>query len=209
MDCNNDVEMIDMFNTHLLRNCGVDYKIKCVIMNNNEVAKIQHFAAASHCHDVYGKRNGIPYALVITHGDKYIAYLSYSESRKKLTKEVKNYCNFKSPVKGLAIEYMCTLEGYRKQGLMQLLVLVIITLAKRSGYDVVVAATNEGSAHVLKKYFGFQIDKSDPNTTFLHELCSFNFSLEINAKLELTNSKEFDKTYKKFVMCSSTGRMTF
>jgi GNAT superfamily N-acetyltransferase len=209
MDCNNDAEMIDMFNTHLISNCGVDYKIKCVKMNAGEVSKIQSFAAESKCHDVLGVNVGIPYALVLTHNDKYISYLSYSESRSNFTDEVKDWCDFETPKKGLAIEYMCTSKEYRKQGLMQLLALVFITLAKRSGYDVVVAATNAGSAHVLKKYFGFQIDKSNPNTTFLHELCSFNFSLEINAKLELADTKQFEKTYKKFVMCSSTGRMTF
>jgi len=208
MDCNEDTEMIDMFNTHLSQ-CGVDYRIKCVRMNDREVSKIERFAKPSKCHKVYGEGNGITCALVLTHNDKYIAYLSYSESRSNFTDEVKNWCNFESPVKGLAIEYMCTSKEYRKQGLMQLLTLVIITLAKRSGYEVVVAATNAGSAHVLKKYFGFQIDKNDPTTTFLHELCSFNFSLEINAKLDLSDTKKFEKTYKKFVMCSSDAHMSF
>lgn len=208
MDCNEDIKMIDMFNAHLSQ-CGVDYKIKCVRMNDREVSKIQGFVGENQCHDVLGVKDGIPYALVLTHNDEYIAYLSYSESRSNFTDEVKNWCDFESPVKGLAIEYMCTSKEYRKQGLMQLLTLVIITLAKRSGYEVVVAATNAGSAHVLKKYFGFQIDKNDPTTTFLHELCSFNFSLEINAKLDLSDTKQFEKTYKKFVMCSSASRMSF
>ena len=209
MDCNSDTKMIDMFNIHLLSNCGVDYQIKCVRMNDREVSKIQGFFGESRCHDVLGVNAGIPYALVLTHNGKYIAYLSYSESRSNFTDEVKDWCDFETPMKGLAIEYMCTSKEYRKQGLMKLLALVFITLAKRSGYEVVVAATNAGSAHVLKKYFGFQIDKNDPTSKFLHELCSFNFSLEINAKLELSDTKQFEKTYKKFVMCSSTGRMTF
>ena len=208
MDCNEDTEMIDMFNTHLSQ-CGVDYRIKCVRMNDREVSKIERFAKPSKCHKVYGEGDGITYALVLMRDDEYVAYLSYSESRKKFTKEVKNFCSFETPVNGLAIEFMCTSKEYRQQGLIQLLVLVFITLAKRSGYEVVVAATNTGSAHVLKKYFGFQINKSDPYTTFLHELCSFNFSLEINAKLELSDTKKFEKTYEKFVMCSSTKRMAF
>ena len=94
MDCNEDTKMINMFNTHLLH-CDVDYKIKCVIMNDREVSEIQGFVGENQCHDVLGMKDGIPYALVLTHNDKYIAYLSYSESQSNFTDEVKTLCDFK------------------------------------------------------------------------------------------------------------------
>jgi len=206
MDCVSDIDIIWLFNQFLTEICRVPYTVECVELKGVGLDRLKEFTNKQKtCHSATGAEGGVPYALFVMHNEEIVAYASFSSSDEISGPD--KYCSSYLPIKGLAIEFMCTDDKHRGKGLIQLLTLIIIVCAKRANYEVVVAAVNAASAHILKKYFGFEVDE-DPET-FMRELCAFQFSIQINARLKLTDEHlvTLRQTYNKFIMCEKVGKI--